>query len=209
MEKRNMVVAPKTVRIRIAIISLLFLTSLAFTVQAEKIQVEGQACYTFGDNESLVEAKQFCFDLAKRNAIERYCTFVRSETLTKNYQLEKDVVDTLAAGSLENIKIIEETKKNREICYRITGVVDEASVKKYLEQRIATPQPPQPQVLPATPQRTSTSAKFHASRKSNKYHYPWCKWAKRIKPYNLIIFNSVEKAKRAGYIPCKVCRPPL
>ncbi len=51
------------------------------------------------------------------------------------------------------------------------------------------------------------AAEFWASRKSNKYHYPSCQWAQRIKPQNLIIFNSPEEAIRAGYVPCKVCSP--
>jgi methylphosphotriester-DNA--protein-cysteine methyltransferase len=52
------------------------------------------------------------------------------------------------------------------------------------------------------------AAEFWASRKSNKYHYPDCRWAQRIKSENLIVFNSPAEAIRAGYIPCKVCRPP-
>ena len=53
------------------------------------------------------------------------------------------------------------------------------------------------------------SAEFWASKKSNKYHYPTCIWAQKIKPTNLIIFASPEEAVKAGYVPCKVCRPPL
>jgi methylphosphotriester-DNA--protein-cysteine methyltransferase len=52
------------------------------------------------------------------------------------------------------------------------------------------------------------SAEFWASKKSNKYHYPDCKWAQKIHPENLIIFKTPEEAIKAGYIPCKVCRPP-
>lgn len=52
------------------------------------------------------------------------------------------------------------------------------------------------------------SDEFWASKKSNKYHYPHCKWAQKIKPENLIKFRTPEEALRAGYIPCKVCRPP-
>jgi len=166
------------------------------TAAAQTSEVEGQACYTFGDNESLIEARQFCFNLAKRDAIERYCTLVRSETLTKNYQLEKDVVDTLAVGFLRNIKIVERTERGREVCYRITGVLDETDVRRFLEQSAASRQS-KPQVVPATPERSS-GGKFYASKKSNKYHYPSCRWAKKIKSYNLITFNSVGEAKRAG-----------
>lgn len=49
---------------------------------------------------------------------------------------------------------------------------------------------------------------YVGSANSNKYHYPWCKWAKKISSYNLVTFNSVKEAKSKGYVPCKVCRPP-
>lgn len=51
--------------------------------------------------------------------------------------------------------------------------------------------------------------KYVGSKRSNKYHYPSCQWAKKIKPYNLVTFQSVKEAQEAGYVPCKVCRPPL
>lgn len=48
---------------------------------------------------------------------------------------------------------------------------------------------------------------YYASKKSDKFHYPWCKWAKEIKPENLIVFGSREEAVEAGYVACKVCEP--
>ena len=51
--------------------------------------------------------------------------------------------------------------------------------------------------------------KYVGSKKSNKYHYPSCRWAKKIKPNNLVTFQSAKEAQEAGYLPCKVCRPPL
>jgi hypothetical protein len=56
---------------------------------------------------------------------------------------------------------------------------------------------------------TASAAEYWASKQSNKYHYPTCIWAMRILPENLIKFPSPEAAIRAGYIPCKVCRPPV
>lgn len=52
------------------------------------------------------------------------------------------------------------------------------------------------------------SAEFWASKNSNKYHYPDCKWAQKIKSENLVKFKTPEDANKAGYIPCKVCKPP-
>jgi micrococcal nuclease len=50
---------------------------------------------------------------------------------------------------------------------------------------------------------------FVGSKKSDKYHYPTCEWAKKIKPENLVTFTSAQEAIKAGYVPCKVCRPPM
>ena len=50
--------------------------------------------------------------------------------------------------------------------------------------------------------------KYVGSSKSNKYHYPTCEWAAKINPKNLVIFKSAKEAQDAGYVPCKVCRPP-
>jgi len=56
---------------------------------------------------------------------------------------------------------------------------------------------------------TALAAEFWGSKKSNKYHFPSCQWAQKIKPYNLVTFASPEAAVQAGYVPCKVCRPPI
>jgi methylphosphotriester-DNA--protein-cysteine methyltransferase len=50
--------------------------------------------------------------------------------------------------------------------------------------------------------------KYVGSKKSDKYHYPTYKWAKKINPENLVTFASAKDAQTAGYVPCKVCKPP-
>jgi hypothetical protein len=49
---------------------------------------------------------------------------------------------------------------------------------------------------------------FVGSIESNKYHYPSCRWAEKIKPEHEIWFSSSEDARNHGYIACKVCSPP-
>lgn len=48
---------------------------------------------------------------------------------------------------------------------------------------------------------------FVGSIDSNKYHYPTCRFAKKILPENEIWFNSTEDAKAQGYEPCGTCKP--
>ena len=50
--------------------------------------------------------------------------------------------------------------------------------------------------------------KYVGSVKSDKYHYPNCRWAQKIKPENLVTFTSAKEALEAGYVPCRVCKPP-
>jgi len=51
-------------------------------------------------------------------------------------------------------------------------------------------------------------AEFWGSKHSNKYHFPTCRSAKHIYPQNLVKFSSPSEAQKAGYIPCKICKPP-
>ena len=44
---------------------------------------------------------------------------------------------------------------------------------------------------------------YVASKNSDVYHEPHCKWAKRIKPENLICFHSKEEL--GGYSPAQSC----
>ncbi len=54
----------------------------------------------------------------------------------------------------------------------------------------------------------SYTGPFVGSKNSNVYHYPWCYEVKKIKPENLVTFNTVTDACAANYRPCEVCNPP-
>lgn len=50
--------------------------------------------------------------------------------------------------------------------------------------------------------QASEKGLFVASKSGKKYHWPWCSYAKNIKPENQIGFNSEAQAQAAGYSPC-------
>ena len=52
-----------------------------------------------------------------------------------------------------------------------------------------------------------SSQEYWGSARSDKFHYPSCRWAHKISPGNLVVFHSRQEALNAGYVPCKVCRP--
>jgi competence protein ComEC len=64
--------------------------------------------------------------------------------------------------------------------------------------------------LPTGPPASSIASQqqFVGSSKSDKYHYPSCSAAKKIKPANLVTFSSSEDARAHGYVPCGICHPP-
>ena len=61
--------------------------------------------------------------------------------------------------------------------------------------------------LPASSTSLQEDARFVGSATSKKYHRPDCRYALKIKPENLIYFQSEEDAKEQGYLPCKSCNP--
>ena len=40
------------------------------------------------------------------------------------------------------------------------------------------------------------------------YHVPTCALIRKVNPLDRKMFNSVKKAVAAGYVPCKICKPP-
>ncbi len=49
--------------------------------------------------------------------------------------------------------------------------------------------------------------KYVSSKNSQVFHRPQCRSVKRIKPENLVGYNSKDEAIQAGKRPCKVCKP--
>ena len=60
---------------------------------------------------------------------------------------------------------------------------------------------PQQQVMP------DSDDQYVGSVNSDKYHYPSCRWAKKILPENRVWFRDKGHAAEYGYVPCKVCKP--
>jgi len=52
---------------------------------------------------------------------------------------------------------------------------------------------------------TESNCAYVGSKNSNKYHLPTCRFAKNIKPENLVCFSSIEAAVQRNYQPDKTC----
>lgn len=55
--------------------------------------------------------------------------------------------------------------------------------------------------------RPTTTTRYAASRKSNKYHRPSCRYVDTILSENLVYYNTEEEAWQDGKAPCIICKP--
>jgi flagellar biosynthesis protein FlhF len=49
--------------------------------------------------------------------------------------------------------------------------------------------------------------KFVANKNSDVYHISDCKWAKKIKPANMIKFSGAQEAESQNFLACRSCHP--
>jgi len=84
---------------------------------------------------------------------------------------------------------------------RIENVFENTSLNNIIEvvgEDNVTAQPPVASV--------TTVGSFVGSKNSDKYHFPWCSGALRIKEENKVWFSSREEAEMAGYTPAANCK---
>ena len=99
--------------------------------------IKGHYCYTYGDNESLREARDITRSLAVRNAIESFGVYVVSTMTVKDFVLTDDLVNTISTGYLKDIEVLEHSEKGRTICDTIQGRISPEDVKAIIDQEIS------------------------------------------------------------------------
>lgn len=112
---------------------------------------------------------------------------VTSDGSTVTYDKKASDIKESSTSTTTKESTSDSTKKSEA-----TQKVNEKTTKKPTEQ----------------PSKTIENGKFVGSSKSDKYHFPGCRHAKRIKSENEVWFNTVDEAIGAGYKPCGTCNPP-
>jgi hypothetical protein len=79
-----------------------------------------------------------------------------------------------------------------------------AGMVAYAQAPAAKPASPAPAAKPAAP---ASAAAILANKDSKTFHKADCKAAAKIKEANKTTFASAAEATKAGYKPCKVCKP--
>ncbi|MEI6153909.1 MAG: Ada metal-binding domain-containing protein [Deltaproteobacteria bacterium] len=136
------------------------------------------------------------------------------DTLRKD-QKKSDDLEEIRRKSDQSLKEIEHlqsevTSLKNDIKAKETYNKNVATLKQDTDPRKASSPKSKPQQAKKQAAKPSDAEnKYYASSKSKKYHYPSCRWAQNINPSNLVSFKSANDANAQGYVPCKVCKPPL
>lgn len=113
------------------VVAIMLLVWMPMIFAQDKIQ--GTYTYTYGDKESLVEARQTCKDLAVRDAIESYYVFVESSTGVENYQVKEDIIQSIAAGYLKDLRIVKQEEEGRTITMTVEATVMPDEVQQLVQ----------------------------------------------------------------------------
>jgi hypothetical protein len=116
----------------IGVIIILLIVSPANAEEA----IKGHYCYTYGDKESLKEAKDLTRTLAIRNAVESYRVYIESTTTVRNFTLTNDIIQIVSSGYLKNMKVIDHKEEGRTICDTIEFTVSPREIEKVIRQAV-------------------------------------------------------------------------
>jgi hypothetical protein len=121
----------------------LILVLLVFLVAGKILLAEnitGSACYRYSDNESINDARDIALSMAKRDALEKNAVFVSSTSTVQNMTLMNDLISSLTAGVLKNLRITKKTEdpNKKEVCRNITANVEPIEIKQRIVSKINT-----------------------------------------------------------------------
>ena len=125
-----------------AILVAIFTILGAAVAHAEVKTYEGVGEYLIAD-ETVDFAKNQAELLAQRDALEKVCVYVKSETLTANGMLEDDEIITISAGILHitdtKFKIIGKNGDSYAKAF-VTAEIDTVELEKLLDEAVKSKQ---------------------------------------------------------------------
>jgi len=106
-----------------------------FLSAQDKVKVTGDYSYIYGDSETLLEAKNICYSMAVREAIESNSIFISSTSVVTHSQLN-DLIQTISSGYLQELKIVEEKIEGRNIYYKVEAYVEPDVVQESIGREV-------------------------------------------------------------------------
>ncbi|MEF3255069.1 MAG: DUF4384 domain-containing protein, partial [Deferribacterales bacterium] len=99
----------------------LIISSAVFAAQSTIVQADGYAC--MNEDRTKRQTEEIALQDAKRNALEQAQTYIKSETMVKNLELQKDLINAFAEGQVKVLEILgiwDNEPPRIGDCYRIT-----------------------------------------------------------------------------------------
>lgn len=118
------------------LLSLVLLLYPFRIIATDRVLLEGEYSYTYGDNETVVEAKNISFKMALRNAIESYKIFILSTSTVKNFRLINDLIQVISSGYLEDIQIISQKIEGRSVTTKVQAYVVPKDIQNIIENKV-------------------------------------------------------------------------
>ena len=121
--------------------NILWLTLFICSIgQLSAETITGSACYRYSDNESINVARDIAFSMAKRSALEGYSVFVDSTITVENAVLKNDLISSLTAGLLKNLRVTAKSEdlQKKEVCRTIQAEVEPFEIKSRITSKIKT-----------------------------------------------------------------------
>jgi hypothetical protein len=136
-------------KIFIALFLSLFMFAISYAAQSTITESEGYAC--MGEDKSRKQTEQAAMADAKRKAIEKVSSYIKSETHIKDFELEKDLVSAYSNAAVKVIHEIEKAwYKDAQLgdCYKAKikaeVIPDEKAMEKVAKSKQAADDPSAP-----------------------------------------------------------------
>jgi hypothetical protein len=121
---------------KISFLAIIIMLAICPSICAADETISGQYCYTYGDNESLKEAKELTHTLAIRNAIESYRAFMISSSNVKDFTLTNDIIQIISSGYMKDIRTIESKVEGRTVCEKIQATVKPQAIEDVVRRSV-------------------------------------------------------------------------
>ena len=161
--------------------------------------------------------------IPKTKQLNKSAEYIRKETSAftkqivegKEIQLEYDPQERDKQGQLlAYVFLLDGTFLNAEIIKQGYGRVDARLPFKYLKEFRSYEKEAQDAksglwATKSTAQEPKYIREYYMGAKNSSiYHQPNCSLIRKVNPLDRKMFNSVKDAVNAGYLPCKICKPP-
>lgn len=97
----------------------------------DRVEIRGEESYTYGDNESLLAAKETARSLAIRRAIESYRVFVEATSKVQDLKVVNDLIQTISTGYLYDLKV-DMREDGRTLRAKVKAYIRSSEVKALL-----------------------------------------------------------------------------